>query len=172
MTPRIALLLTGFGLLVCGCGHETPARPASKTELRSIDAPGLAGVLESHRGQVVLVDFWATWCKPCVELFPHTVELHRRFGDCGLAVVTLSFDDPDNRPAVRRFLAEQAATMENFLSLYGVGPAAFSAFSIDDGALPHVRLYDRQGKLRQTFTSGGRTIDPVEVDRAVKGLLE
>lgn len=172
MTHRIALLLTGLALLAFGCGRETPARPVSEAELRSIDAPDLAGVLASHRGQVVLVDFWATWCKPCVELFPHAAELHRRFRDRGLAVVTISLDDPDSRPAVRRFLAERAAATENFLSLYGVGPAAFSAFGINDGALPHVRLYDRQGKLRRTFVSGGQTIESKKIEQEIEALLK
>ena len=121
---------------------------------------------------MVLVDFWATWCGPCLELFPHAAELQRRLGAKGLTVVTVSLDDPGNEPAVRRFLDQQGATTENFLAVYGVGPEAFTAFGIADGALPHVRLYDRQGKLRRTFASGGKAIDPAEVERAVEQMLE
>ncbi len=169
---RCALfLLVGSGLLAAGCtARHLP--PSSEVTLRAIDAAGLARMAEKHRGQVVLVDFWATWCGPCLELFPHTMELQRRFGDSGLAVITVSLDDPDNRPAVGKFLVRNAATTENFLSTYGVGPAAFSAFGIDDGALPHVKIYDRRGKLQRTFQSGGKSLDPTEIERMVEKLLE
>jgi thiol-disulfide isomerase/thioredoxin len=157
-------------VLLAGCATKPP--PVGEVTLHQIDAPGLAQVLEKHRGQVVLVDFWATWCGPCVSLFPHAVELHRRYADRGLAVVTVSLDDPDNDAAVRKFLVGQKATMENFLSSYGISPAAFDALGIADGSLPHVRLYDRQGKLQRTFASGGKSVDPEEVELAAERLLK
>ena len=171
MTHRTLFMLAGSVLLAAGCAGKPPAA-APEVTLRTLDAAGLAETLERHPGQVVLVDFWAMWCGPCLELFPHTMELQRRWGDRGLAVITISLDDPDNRPAVRKFLSRSAATTENFLSPYGVGPAAFSAFGIDDGALPHMRIYDRQGKLHKTFHSGGKMIDPNEIARTVRKLLE
>ena len=105
-------------------------------------------------------------------LFPHAVELQRRFGDRGLAVITVSLNDPDDGPAVRKFLDGHGATTENFLSSYGVGPEAFTAFAIADGGLPHVRVYDADGTLRKTFTSGGKAIDPKAIESAVEGLLD
>ena len=66
--------------------------------LRTIDEDELAEAIASHRGKVVLVDFWATWCLACTELFPHTVALHHRFADDGLVVLSVSFDDPESRP--------------------------------------------------------------------------
>ena len=164
------IALATLVLLVAGCADRS-SRPAEDVTLRSIDASGLAQALQQHRGQVVLVDFWATWCGPCLALFPHTVELHRRFGDAGLAVITISLDDPANRSAVRKFLGPNGATMENYLAVYGVGPAAFTAFKIDDGALPHVRLYDHQGKLRKTFASGGKAVDAAQLERAVEEMM-
>jgi thiol-disulfide isomerase/thioredoxin len=172
MTRPIALLvLATTVLVVAGCvGRSSP--PADRANLRPIDASGLAQALQKHRGQVVLVDFWATWCGPCLALFPHTVELQRRFGAAGLAVIAVSLDDLDNGAAVRKFLGPSGATVENYLAVYGVGPAAFTAFEIDDGALPHVRLYDRRGKLHKTFASGGKAIDPEQAQRAVAEMID
>ncbi len=122
---------------------------------------------------MVLVDFWATLVRTrawnCSLTRPR---FQQRLGRKGLTVVTISLDDPDSEAAVRRFLDQQGAAMDNFLSVYGVGPEAFTAFGIADGGLPHVRLYDRQGKLRRTFASGGKAIDPAEVERAVEELLK
>jgi thiol-disulfide isomerase/thioredoxin len=131
-------------------------------------------MLRRHRGRVVLVDFWATWCEPCMELFPHAVELRRRFAGRGLTVVSLSMDDPERQAAVEEFLARQDAAvteMEHFISRDGAGPQPFGDYQITGGALPHLKLYDRQGKLRKLFGGDGGPIDPRQVDRAVEGLL-
>ena len=168
---KTAVTLAAIAIPLAGC-TVAPPRTVAEVAVREIDADGLEQALESHRGQVVLVDFWATWCGPCLDLFPHTVELHQRFGALGLAVITVSLDNTDNRPAVQQFLDDSNATMENFLSVYGVGPFAFTAFGIDDGALPHMHLYDRQGKLHRTFSSGGGPIDPRQIEQAVETLIK
>jgi thiol-disulfide isomerase/thioredoxin len=169
MNCRTLFALIGIVLLVAGCTDNPP--PVCEPSLATLVAPGLAETLENHRGQVVLVDFWATWCKPCLDLFPHTVELQRRLGDRGLVVITICLDDPDNRETVEKFLNQNGTTTENYFSPYGVGPVAFTAFGIEDGALPYVRIYDRQGKLHKTFQSGGKMINPKEIERAAEDLL-
>jgi thiol-disulfide isomerase/thioredoxin len=182
-----------IGLLAAGCAPGGDAPPASSgppapsvttpaesaereadlgaVDLRTGDEAELAAAIRSHQGSMVLVDFWATWCLPCVELFPHTVALDRNFGDRGLVVIGVSFDLPESEPEVRRFLAEKGATFQNFLSPYGVSPKAFEAFEIPGGALPCVRIYDRDGQVRKTFGAGD-TFSPEDIDRAVQQLLE
>ena len=171
----VAALTALGGLLVAGCRHETAPTAESTTAevaLATIDGRGLAEAVARHRGKVVLVDFWATWCVPCVELFPHTVELQRRLADQGLVVISVNMDDTENRETVLRFLRGHEAAFENFISQYGVGSEGFEAFDISDGALPHVKLYDRDGRLRKTFTSGGQALEPEEIVRAVAELMK
>ena len=94
-----ALALTASGWW--GCALEPP--PAD--QLTPVDRAGLDAVIERHRGQVVLVDVWATWCRPCVEQLPHSIELAARERDRGLAVVTLSFDESDSARRAGTLLA-------------------------------------------------------------------
>lgn len=151
----------------CAAGDAKPV----EVSLREIDGPGFRQTLERHRGKVVLVDFWASWCLPCIKGFPHVVELHRRYADRGLVVISVSMDEPAKKKDAERFLAKHGATMENYLSNYGgLGAEAVEAFGV--GALPHYQLYDRQGKLIKNFASGtGPPIDPQEIDRAIEASL-
>jgi len=149
-------------LLLAGCDQTAPppdAAPAvsstaapshAKINLIRADAKKLAEIVASHKGQVVLVDYWATWCGPCVENFPHTVELAKKYKDQGLATISVSFDLFEDEPSVRKFLAEQGADFENLISQHnaiGQKPAV----DFDISPLPVYRLYDRQGKLNQTW---------------------
>jgi thiol-disulfide isomerase/thioredoxin len=171
MTPSTSfhVLVLVACLLLAGCSANSPS--ASGPPPSTIDAPGLARLLKQHRGQVVLVDFWATWCGPCVRLLPHAIELQRRFRDRGLAVITVSLDDPADGETVRKFLERSGAATENYLAAYGVGSEAMSAFGIADGAIPHVRIYDAEGRLLRTFASGRRPIDPQAIESAVEEIL-
>jgi len=162
-----------IALLVGGCSRPSSPQPSSTepVKLEVIDEAAFTKVLEGHRGKVVLVDFWATWCRPCMELFPHTAQLHRRLAERGLVVISISFDDPDERRAAAlEFLAKEGAVFQNFISPYGAGTQSVEAFELE-GPLPQVKLYDRQGRLRQSFGGSSGTVDPQQLDRAVEELL-
>jgi len=53
-------------------------------DVEFVDKAGFDQFLAKHKGKVIFVDYWATWCGTCKEQFPHTVELQRKFGDKGL----------------------------------------------------------------------------------------
>jgi thiol-disulfide isomerase/thioredoxin len=158
-----------------------PPRPgtvlaAGEVSLRAVDADTFRDAIDQHKGRVILVDFWATWCGPCKEDFPHSVELSRRFKEQGLQVVSVSFDDPKDYPAVLAFLREQGATIENLVSVNGMSIESISAFDIVGGALPFYKLYDRTGALRYQFTGDPEGLEGVlktgELDKRVQELIE
>lgn len=135
---------------------KQPSEPAVLTDAASapvqvVDRAGFDEVLAKHKGQVVLVDYWATWCAPCRKKFPHTVALAKEHQADGLAVIGVSMDDDNAHEDVVKFLAEQMATFDNLRSKAGASDESFEAFEVPGGTLPCLRLFDRDGKSIKTF---------------------
>ena len=103
-------------------------------------ADGRAVNLTTLSNHVVLVDFWATWCPPCVALAPELKRLYIRFGTNGFEVVGINFDDDTN--AVQRLIKEQGLVRRNF----GGRDNKFGReYSVN--TLPSVWLVDRKGNV-------------------------
>jgi thiol-disulfide isomerase/thioredoxin len=178
-------------LWVAGCAEqstsnrsESSAPPSSsidaedspstgdEIQLQTVDRARFDRVLASHKGKVVFVDYWATWCGNCMEEFPHTVALHEKYAADGLAVVSLAMEfDPDDTATRQRaweFLKSQNARFDN---LYADSPDALEQYGID--VLPHYRLYDRTGKLHRefTFSDPDNPISQADIEAAVRELL-
>ncbi|MFN2349798.1 MAG: TlpA family protein disulfide reductase [Thioalkalivibrio sp.] len=95
-------------------------------------------------GDVVLVNFWATWCPPCRKEMPAFVEVQEEFGSQGVTIVAVAIDEAE---AVRDFADTYGI---NFPVLIGESDAMAVARDYGNrfGALPYSVLMDRQGKIR------------------------
>lgn len=134
-------------------------------------------LLKSHEGDIILVDFWATWCTPCQKAFPHTVKLFEQYHDQGLTVISVSMDDleePETKGKIVTFLEQNNAVFDNLISTLGYSEESFDEFEIPDGALPHFKVYDRKGKLRHSFetdVTADQQFTHEDVEAKVKELL-
>jgi len=81
-------------------------KPAPEINLPNPDGKKIA--LSSLKGKVVLIDFWASWCRPCRAANPHVVEIYKKYKDQGFDVYSVSFDGIDDR-MLKRFKGNQPA---------------------------------------------------------------
>ncbi len=128
----------------------------------------------SKPAKFTLVDVWATTCGPCKENFPHLVEMHRKYGGKGLAVISLTLDDPTDAKAVaaaQKFLQEKKAVFTNVLldENYGDG---FD--KLDINTIPAVFLFGPDGKEMKRFTMDDtrHQFTYEQVEKKVIALLE
>jgi thiol-disulfide isomerase/thioredoxin len=104
------------------------------------------------KGKVVVVNFWATWCGPCVEEFPGLVQTVGKFADKGVVLLTVSGDDAkDTDGKVKPFLVAHNATEHAHL-LDTDDAVAFGKGIEWDGAFPTTFVYDRAGKRVETLS--------------------
>ena len=113
-------------------------------------------LLESSKGQVLVVNFWATWCGPCREEFPDFVRLHREKADSGLKVVAISMDEPEDEKEAVEFLEKQGVEFSAYLRDFEDFEKFVNVIDPDwSGALPTTFIFDRSGK--RAFRHVGKT---------------
>jgi len=164
-----------FVILVLFVAVAPASPPAEDVTLAPIKFEAFKARLAKNPGKAkyTIVDAWATNCAPCMENFPHLVQMHETYGPKGLAVISLSLDDPEDKKALaeaRGFLKAKKATFANFYIDEEVG-AGFE--KLDINAIPAVFLFGPDGKELRRFTMDDPdnqfTYDDVE--NAVKALL-
>ena len=128
----------------------TPAGP--ERVLEAVQAPG---------AEVVLVNFWATWCAPCLEELPDLLKLRRDYRDEGLRLILVSVDFASAQAQMRERLAELGVDLETYRR-EGDDMALIQAFDERwSGALPASFVYDGAGRLRH-FEQGRASYEEFE----------
>jgi thiol-disulfide isomerase/thioredoxin len=124
-------------------------------------APELPSELAHHRGSVVIVDFWASWCKPCRQSIPWLNELRRLHGAEGLVIVGVNVDA--NRADAERFQREVPIGFE---VLYD--PNGRLAEQLNLQGMPTTFVFDREGKLAHTVLGYRETRRAVHENEIIK----
>lgn len=119
--------------------------------------------LKDFQGKAVILDFWATYCKPCIEEIPHLKELQKKYGKENLEIVGMHVGGGEDRPRVPAFAKRlqidyPLAIPEEELSRFIFGR---------ETAIPQTAVFDRQGRLVKKFIGFDPQIKK-EMDAAVE----
>jgi thiol-disulfide isomerase/thioredoxin len=208
---KVLLASAFLGAALVGCGPESPGGKSAegidpvnnKDHLTLIGWPapdfpmpdfainGKPATLADLKGKVVLLDFWAVWCDPCIKTFPHLRELDERYRDKGLQIVGLTeysgqygFDKQSGQLMKLREStlnrAEEQAMLKDFVEHYQlpylIEPLPQEVWRgkvWDDyrvGGIPTVVLIDRKGFVRLVREGGGEK-NAKDIEAKIKELV-
>ena len=128
---------------------------------------GKRQTLADYRGKAVVLDFWATYCPPCIEGIPHFNELKKRHEAEGLQIVGLHVGGDEDKPKIPEFVEKLqisyklAYPEQQFMDFYLQG----------DDRIPQTLVFDRNGQLIEKFVSFNDQIKN-DIDRAVLEALK
>jgi peroxiredoxin len=149
----IACLLAASG---CYSGSRPPRIGSSAPDFTVQDARSKV-TLSQFRGQIVVLNFWATWCEPCVEEVPSLVEMQRRMKAKGVTVLAVSIDVDEG--AYLRFVQQHNVDLltvrdpdQKSNSLYGTSK------------FPETYIIDRNGVMRRKFIGAVDWTEPEITD--------
>ena len=125
---------------------QADAKPAN-LDFTMKDVDGKDVSLQSYKGKVILLDFWATWCGPCKVEIPHFIEFQQKYGPKGLQVVGISVDDPVDKLAP--YVKEMGM---NYPVLQGLGHDAVQDAYGPILGIPVSVMISRDGKICATHT--------------------
>ena len=128
-------------------GDKAPPSPSGKSApsftLRDLNGNQVS--LSDFKGKVVILDFWATWCPPCVQEIPHFIELYEKYKEQGFAMVGISLDHGG------------VSVVKSFVKKYQVNyPILMTDGQVDKAygnitSIPTTFVIDRQGNIRRQY---------------------
>ena len=155
---RASVVLPVLIILLAGCyrGSRPPRIGTAAPDFTVQDADRKVSLSELH-GQVVVLNFWATWCAPCVEEMPSLVQLQQRFKNKGLTVVGISIDVDGN--AYHKFLKDYKV---DFLTVRDPDQKTSNLYG--SFKWPETYIIDRNGIVRRKFIGAVEWSQPEIVD--------
>jgi peroxiredoxin len=145
------------------------AKGAAAPDFTAIDRDGKTVKLSDFRGKVVVLDFWASWCPPCVASMPHNQEVMKKLQSEGLPVVLLALDNSEERDAFSAWIAKRPELDALLFAHAPPKTAEIAGKLYHVSGIPTQYVIDPQGVIRSsTVGFGGAT---PELEKAIRAAL-
>jgi thiol-disulfide isomerase/thioredoxin len=142
--------------------NELAAEPVS---VSPADAAALQKLCKNDSGKFRVVNFWATWCAPCIVEFPEFVTMNRMYRHRDFELVMVSLNRPDEEKPVLDFLKQKQASNRNLIFASADREKLINAFDPDwSGAVPYTVIINPEGKIIYRETG---SIDSLALKRAI-----
>ena len=148
-----------FGL--SGLSGQDAASASSRKAFAPFEFNDLGGKtirLEDYEGKVVLIDFWATWCSPCVRDMPNVVAVYEKYHDQGFEVIGVSLDK--KRSALARFIETNKMPWPQYFDGKGWGNRLAEKYKVS--AIPTTYLLDKKGRIYAYDVYGEALVESIE----------
>ena len=152
----VSACLLLLALSGCYSGSRPPRIGSNAPEFTVQDSDRTVDLNQFH-GQIVVLNFWATWCPPCVEEMPSLVQMQRRMKDKGVTVVAVSIDVDEN--AYRQFLKQHGIDLLTVRDPAQKTPALYGTHG-----WPETFIIDRKGVMRRKFIGAVDWTEPEITD--------
>ncbi len=160
MKRVLSLVLAGLLLTLAGCRNDRPAQIGTQAPDFTITDGQKTVTLSQFRGKPVVLNFWATWCPPCIEEVPSIVALQK---DMGNKVVVLAVSIDVDNDAYRNFTEKR---MPGVLTVRDGDQRASSLFGTF--GWPETYIIDRNGVIRRKFIGAQDWTSPEIIDYLTK----
>lgn len=141
---RILTIMSMVITLVPFRVNAAPRAGQPAPNFKVVTTSGQPITLDNYHGHVLVMDFFATWCKPCRVSIPHLIEMNRKYGKQGLQVLGMSADE-DGERLVKTFADEQRINYPIALA----GEAALIDYGVR--SVPVMFVIDKKGKVAEIF---------------------
>ncbi len=133
--------------------------------IEKLSPAGLADLLKNKTDELLLVNFWATWCGPCIIEYPEFVTIQRMYGERDFQFVSVSMDTPDQADKALKFLKGKASALPNYIMNTEDKYEVIKVVGSDwDGSLPITLLIEPGGKVAYRVPG---TIDALALKKAI-----
>ena len=159
MVTLCVMLLISSGV-VWGMGSRVPAVGTAAEDFRLVDLEGKSQSLSQYRGKVVLVNFWATWCKPCTTEMPAMQTTYDKLREKGFVV--LAINELEDEPRVREHIKQHSHTFPVLMDRDNKVANQFGVFG-----LPVSVFIDEKGVVRE-YIKGGLLTEQLILDAVAR----
>jgi len=159
----------GWAAAVCLLSATASGAPAAApAAVPTVTAKQVRALVDQRKGKVVVVNFWASWCPPCLREFPDIIKTYQQYHAKGLEVVAVSMNSPEEMADIKDFLNTYKPPFQIYLADTQDGQFYEGVLKQWFGEMPLTLVFNTAG---ENVLAHRKEITYAELSRTVEGLL-